>query len=159
VVEDAGLEFRQVYERHVSEILRYAIRCTGRREIAEEITGDAFLKMYQHRDQIDLSRAAAWLTTTVKNMSIDYWRRMEVERRAEITGTQAEDACFNDQPWEQMLQHPSLKPEHRVCLTLRYIHGMDAKEIASHTGLTENQIKNALQYGLKLLRQALAVKE
>jgi RNA polymerase sigma-70 factor, ECF subfamily len=159
VTEDAGIEFRRVYERHVSEILRYAIRCTGRREIAEEITSDAFLKMYQHRHQIDLSRAGAWLTTTVKNMAIDYWRRMEVERRVELTRAQPEEACFIDQPWEQMLQHPSLKSEHRVCLTLRYVHGMDAKEIASHTGLTENQIKNALQYGLKLLRQALAVKE
>jgi DNA-directed RNA polymerase specialized sigma24 family protein len=52
----------------------------------------------------------------------------------------------------------SLKPEHRVCLTLRYLHGMNRSEIATHTGLTENQVKSCLQYGLQLLRKALDAK-
>jgi DNA-directed RNA polymerase specialized sigma24 family protein len=58
-----------------------------------------------------------------------------------------------------MLEHPSLKPEHRVCLTLHYVHGMENREITSYTGLTANQVKSCLQYGLKLLRKAFGAGE
>jgi DNA-directed RNA polymerase specialized sigma24 family protein len=54
-----------------------------------------------------------------------------------------------------LLHHESLKPEHRVCLELRYRRGMTRTEIAAHTGLTDNQVKSCLQYGLRLLRAAL----
>lgn len=157
----AGGDFRAVYERHAAEILRYAIRCTGRREIAEELTSEAFLKMYQHRAQVDFSRAAAWLTMAVKNLAIDYWRRLEVERRAGNAQAAAgpDHALPRGRDWEELIEHRSLKPEHRVCLTLHYVHGMANKEITSHTGLSENQVKSSLQYGLKLLRHAFGSKE
>lgn len=156
--EDDREAFRHAYERHASEVLRYAIRCTGRRDIAEEITSEAFLKMYQQRDQVDFSRAAAWLTTVVKRLAIDHWRRVELERR-ENGLRPAAPLWPLEQPWEKLLHDPSLQAEHRICLTLRYVHGMETKEITSHTGFTENQVKHALQYGLKLLRKSFRARE
>ena len=162
-IHDADL--RAVYERHAAEILRYAIRCTGRREIAEELASEAFLRLHQNRERVDFSRVAAWLTTAVKNLAIDYWRRVEVERRAENLGGSAtlqhsgQLSASDEERWEDLLEQPSLKAEHRVCLTLHYVHGMANKEIAGHTGLTENQVKSALQYGLKLLRKAFGAKD
>jgi RNA polymerase sigma-70 factor (ECF subfamily) len=152
-------EFRAAYERHAVEILRYAIRCTGRREIAEELASEAFLKMYQHRGSISPSQAAAWLTTTVKNLATDRWRRMEVERRYRPVQPTLHAEAQSELRWDEMLRHPALKAEHRACLTLRFVHGMDRKEICSQTGLTDNQVKNCLQYGLKLLRDVYGVKE
>lgn len=146
-------EFRELYDRHIHEILRYAQRCVGRREIAEELTSEAFLKMYLHRDQVDPDRAGAWLTTTVKNLATDYWRRQQVERKAQ-TPAPAVTPASTDLPWDDLVSHPALKAEHRACLTLHYVHGMTNKEITAHTGLTDNQVKNAIQYGLKLLRGA-----
>lgn len=151
-------EFQEVYERNVAEIMRFAIRCTGRREIAEELTSEAFLKMYQHLDTIDPHRAAAWLTAAVKNLAIDYWRRLETERKHLAVRSEAMELPAEGS-WEEMLAHPSLKSEHRACLTLQYVHGMERKEISSHTGLTDNQVKSCLQYGLKLLRSAFGAKE
>jgi DNA-directed RNA polymerase specialized sigma24 family protein len=40
---------------------------------------------------------------------------------------------------------------------LRYVHGMTRTEIASQTGLAENQVKSYLQYALTLLRKAHGV--
>jgi len=159
VAEDAGDEFRKAYERHVSEILRYAIRCTGRHDIAEEITSEAFLKMYQQRHELDFERAGAWLTTVVKRLAIDHWRRVELEQREQRLKARPVPAWPLEEPWERLLQHPTLNAEHRVCLTLRYVQGMEAKEITAHTGLSENQVKNALQYGLKLLRKSYGTTE
>ncbi|MCB1022293.1 MAG: RNA polymerase sigma factor [Acidobacteria bacterium] len=153
-------EFRGIYERHAAEILRYAIRCVGRREIAEEIASEAFLKMHLNRDRIFASRAAAWLTAAVKNQATDYWRRQQVERRhAALAEPDAAAEPEPEQDWRALLGDPALKPEHRVCLALHYVHGMSRGEISARTGLSDNQVKNALQYGLKLLRRSLGPKE
>lgn len=157
--EDKAVEFRTLYDLHAPAILRYAIRCTGRREIAEEIASEAFLKLYENLDRVESARAGGWLTTAVKNLSVDHWRRIELERResgllAATAGAAPFPAPFYSE-FEELIGHPSLKPEHRVCLSLHYKHGLANKEITSHTGLTENQVKSALQYGLKLLRRAL----
>jgi RNA polymerase sigma-70 factor (ECF subfamily) len=58
-----------------------------------------------------------------------------------------------------MLESGDLKQVHRVCLLLRYVHGMTRAEIAAQTGLTEMQVKGHLQYGLTLLRKAYGVAE
>lgn len=149
--------FRAAYQRHAAEILRYAYRCTGRREIAEELANEAFMKLYEHRREIDFARAGAWLTTAVKNLATDYWRRQQVERKSASLAEAPAAAGFPETRWEDLIGHPSLKAEHRVCLTLHYVHGMANKEIAGHTGLTDNQVKNALQYGLRLLRTAFGI--
>jgi RNA polymerase sigma-70 factor (ECF subfamily) len=49
----------------------------------------------------------------------------------------------------------SLKPVHRACLILRYVHGMNRDEIARRLGLTETQVKGHLQYARTLLRREL----
>ena len=54
-----------------------------------------------------------------------------------------------------LIENESLKPVHRVCLRLRYVEGMSRSEIASITGMSDNQVKGALQYALHLLRQAM----
>lgn len=150
-------EFREVYERHAGDILRYAMRCTGRREIAEELASEAFLRLFERWPEIDRDRAGAWLTTAVKNQAIDYWRRRATERRHENDPGLTRPAETSSPDCEQWLEHPALKAEHRACLTLHYVHGMSNPEIVSATGLTANQVKSALQYGLKLLRKALGV--
>ncbi|MEZ5365800.1 MAG: RNA polymerase sigma factor [Bryobacterales bacterium] len=152
-------EFRGIYERHAAEILRYAIRCVGRREIAEEIASEAFLKMHLHRDRILASRAAAWLTAAVKNQATDYWRRQQVERRHLDVAAPETAEPESEQDWSDLLRERALKPEHRVCLTLHYVHGMNRGEISARTGLSDNQVKNCLQYGLKLLRRSIGPKD
>jgi RNA polymerase sigma-70 factor (ECF subfamily) len=52
-----------------------------------------------------------------------------------------------------LLESKDLKPVHRTCLMLRYVHGMTRADIAAQTGLSETQVKGYLQYGLELLRK------
>jgi DNA-directed RNA polymerase specialized sigma24 family protein len=52
-----------------------------------------------------------------------------------------------------MFECEDLKPVHRTCLILRYVHGLGRAEIASTTGLSEMQVKGHLQYGVGLLRK------
>lgn len=148
--------FDCTYERHASEVLRYAIRCVGRREIAEEIASEAFLRLHREWDRIDPATTAAWLMSVVKRLAVDYWRHQRVERlHSERCAAATNSPQIYPEEEDFLLHHESLKPEHRVCLELRYGRGMTRSEIAAHTGLTGNQVKSCLQYGLRLLREAL----
>jgi len=48
--------FEALYRQHGSAVLRYAIKCVGRPEIAEEIASEAFLLLYREGRRIDSGR-------------------------------------------------------------------------------------------------------
>jgi RNA polymerase sigma-70 factor (ECF subfamily) len=146
--------FDDLYAKHAAEVFRYALRCVGRRDVAEDITADVFLVLHRNLAGLDASRLPGWLFIVAKNRAMDYWRRMEVEQRYMKTLRPAETS------WEPSLEFwltrvTALKPVHRACLILRYVHGMDRAEIARRLALTENQVKGHLQYTLTILRREL----
>ena len=145
--------FDDVYRRHLSVVLRAAARVVGRRDVAEEITADAFLELYRQFDRIDLDRLPGWLVTVVRNRGIDYWRKQQNERvfaqGAPAPGVAPEPATGQG----SLFSHPALKPVHRICLVLRYEHGLSREEIARRLGLTDTQVRGHLQYALALLRK------
>jgi RNA polymerase sigma-70 factor (ECF subfamily) len=147
-------EFEALYRRHLDAVFRYAWKCVGRREIAEEIAADAFLALYHHADQVRSGELPAWLLTVVKNRAIDYWRRQAVERRYVSSTTPAVEAETTIDEG-RLFDSQVLKPVHRACLILRYAHGMDRREIAEYTGLTPDRVKSYLQYARQLLRAQL----
>jgi RNA polymerase sigma-70 factor (ECF subfamily) len=147
-------DFEEIYSRHAGAVLRYAWRLVGRREIAEELAADAFVSLYEHMATIDVAQLPGWLFTAVRNRAIDYWRRHAVEGRYRNTLPE-EPATPAHQMELELLEHKALKPVHRLCLRLRYGHGMSIAEIARETGLSETQTKGHLQYGRQILRREL----
>jgi len=147
--------FEATYRRHVEAVFRFALACVRRRDIAEELTSEAFLALYRNFDGIDDTRLPAWLIAVVRNRSRDYWRRQVTEQSyLRSLGDQLQTS--QPLPDNGLFASCDLKPVHRVCLRLRYVDGMSRAEIASATGLSETQVKGHLQYSLRLLRAAMA---
>jgi RNA polymerase sigma-70 factor (ECF subfamily) len=155
--------FEEIYQTHVAAVLRYSVRCVGRREIAEEIASEAFLALYRNRDHVDETQLPAWLLTVVKRRAADYWRRWFLEQRhvrnsdVQVHPSQTERAAALPGPsptvetW--LAENKELKPVHRTCLILRYVHGMSRAEVAQKIGISDTQVKGYLQYALELLRK------
>ena len=147
-------DFDDLYAKYAAAVFRYSVKCVGQRDVAEDITSEVFLTLHQNLSAINVGQLPAWLFAVAKNRAVDYWRRAEVEQRYLQTLPPAVTV------WEPSLElwlreTKALKPVHRACLVLRYIHGMDRAEIARQLGLSENQVKGHLQYGLTLLRREL----
>jgi len=147
--------FEAVYVKYRDVVLRFAVQCVGRREIAEELTAEAFLLLHLHWDTIDTERLPSWLFTVVKNRAADHWRRAELERRYTVSEPRVE-ATPNPPPSSGLFENSALKPVHRICLMLRYVHEMTVAEIAQRIGLNETQVKGHLQYARGLLRKQLS---
>lgn len=142
--------FEALYRQHAQSVFRFAMRCVSRRDLAEDLTSEAFLALYSNIDRIDQSLLPGWLFTVVRNRARDHWRRQAIEQRY----LETLDAPVTVAPLEHwILESPGLKPVHRTCLMLRYVNGMTRAEIATKTGLSEMQVKGYLQYALELLRK------
>jgi RNA polymerase sigma-70 factor (ECF subfamily) len=144
--------FEAVYVKYRDAVLRFAIRCVGRREIAEELTAEAFLQLHLHWETIDTEKLPSWLLSVVKNRAADHWRRVELERRYTASEPHAVGVS-KELPSTGLFENRALKPMHRICLTLRYVHEMTVGEIAERLGLKEVQVKGHLQYARGLLRK------
>ena len=146
-------EFEDLYEAHARAVYRFAMRCVSRRDVAEDLTAEAFLALYRNLERIDASQLPAWLFTVVRNRARDHWRRQVVEKR--YLESLPEPVSTDPPPLERwILESAALKPVHRTCLMLRYVHGMTRAEVAATTGLSETQVKGYLQYALELLRKS-----
>jgi RNA polymerase sigma-70 factor (ECF subfamily) len=144
--------FEDLYAQHVKAVFRFTLSCVGRRDVAEDITSEAFLALYRNFDAIDQSQLPGWLLTVARNRARDYWRHCEVEQR--LTAEPVPAGESSQASLERLLSEATwLKPMHRVCLMLRYVYGMTLREIASQIGQSETQVKGHLQYGRRLLRE------
>jgi RNA polymerase sigma-70 factor (ECF subfamily) len=150
-------EFNGIYNKHVDAVFRIVLRSVSRREIAEEITSEVFLTLYQNVDSITTDQLPALLFTVAKRRAADYWRRWYLEERWSNQDIHESEAIFPELSLDDLLSKCcSLKPVHRVCIILRFAQGMARSEIAAQTGLTELQVKGNLQCALKLLRDTLS---
>ena len=147
--------FEAVYRKYRDVVLRFAIRCVGRREIAEELTAEAFLELHRHWISMDTDRLPSWLFTVVKNRATDHWRRKDLE--SSYNASELPEATAPPRASDSgLFENKALKPVHRICLVLRYAHEMTAIEIAERLGLSEVQVKGYLQYARILLRKQLS---
>jgi RNA polymerase sigma-70 factor, ECF subfamily len=150
--------FEEIYRRHLNAVFRFALSCVSKKEIAEEITSDAFLALLRNLDGIDESQLPGWLITVARNRARDYWRRQATERKY-LESYCDPPAVESEAGGNWILANPELKPAQRVCLALRYVEGFTRSEIAEKLGFSEMQVKGYLQHGLETVRKALAGKK
>jgi RNA polymerase sigma-70 factor (ECF subfamily) len=146
--------FDEVYRQYAAAVYRLCVRAVSRREVAEELTSEVFLALHQNWSRLTVDQLPAWLFTVAKRRAADYWRRHYVEESWVASHIDESNWSEPEHPLADLLARcDTLKPIHRICLTLRFAQGMSRTEIASTTGLSELQVKGHLQYSLQLLRQ------
>ena len=149
-------DFDQIYREYAPAVFRLSLRHVGRPEIAEEITSESFLALYRQMANIDQSQLPGWLFTVAKRRSMDYWRDRALEEKC--SQPSSSEAVVSSGRVDVLLllrRCSGLKPVHRACLMLRYVHGMSRAEISARTGLGETQVKGYLQHALKHLKREI----
>lgn len=74
-------EFEQIYKKYKNLIYFIVVRIINIQTIAEEITNDAFLILFQHLDVIrDKKKIKSYLSTTAKRLTYHYIKKYNEER-------------------------------------------------------------------------------
>jgi len=75
--------FSEVYEAWSPLLFRIVYRMTGRRESAEEIVQEAFIKYYERREVLPTDDGLKyWLIRVARNLTLNHEKRRGRERRA-----------------------------------------------------------------------------
>lgn len=152
--------FALIYDRYLDTIFRFIYFRVGNRQLAEDLTSEAFLRAlrrigsftWQGRDP------GAWLVTIARNLVADHFKsgryRLEIST-SDMLDADQQARGLEGSPESAVVDHltnvallqavKKLNPEQQECVVLRFLQGFSVAETAQAMGKNEGAIK-ALQY-------------
>jgi RNA polymerase sigma-70 factor, ECF subfamily len=165
LVESADAEaFATLYDRHSRAAFSLAYRMMGERQASEDLTQDAFLKVWRGASSYRAERGSVrtWILSIVHNRGIDQLRSHASRRR---TQDRIEASAPRSQPSEAFAETlrnsqrdqvrealNTLPPEQLKILELAYFSGYTHVEIAKLLRLPLGTVKGRMRLGLKKIR-------
>jgi RNA polymerase sigma factor (sigma-70 family) len=163
ITEQDEQAFQALYVEYGRAVYSLAYRILQNPALAEEVTQDAFLKVWQQKAHWDPARGKLknWLLTITQFTAIDCLRR---ERRQPAVHPESIDEIGDDvlaslpEPlWQEgstlRLLVQSLNTEQARLIELAFFQGMSHSEIASTTSIALGTVKTRLRTGLQRLRE------
>ena len=168
-------EIVQTYNRRIYNI---CYRFAGSGDDAEDLTQEAFIKMYRTLSSYDPSKGAfvTWVTTITRNLLVDHFRKTKQDRvtdSIDAAPSEHEDA----HPLGEQIQDQSappdahvrsrevretvhgalarLSPELREAVILRDLQDMDYRDIAAVLKVPEGTVKSRINRGRAELARLL----
>ena len=152
----------EMYRAYAADLQRFISNKVGDPTVAEDLTSTVFLKALRWlREDQSADSARGWLYATARTTIVDYWQAQSLYEIRSLSGLEeqllpSDDTAFAKEQVETRVQRLlSLLPERdRTILTLRYLQGYSAAEIAAALGTSAGHIR-VLQ--LRALRRAAQV--
>jgi len=152
-------------------LLRYLVYLTSRRETAEDLIQETWLRVLESGAQYNgRSRFEPWLLSIARNLAIDHLRRRQRAARGETDTPDAAavleiPSADRDSPFLAAARSEdaeriasamaALEPIYREALLLRFQEDLSLAEIAEITGDPVPTISSRIQRGLAALRSRL----
>jgi RNA polymerase sigma-70 factor (ECF subfamily) len=159
--------FRRLFDLHFAEIFRYVYRHVHSAEEAKDLVHDAFLRIWQKRDEVDLAgpSARSFLYTIARYRCLDHLRHRRIEERCQHESAMPEEAEAPD-PQEELTSQEtaaaiqravdSLPPRQREILQLRWQRQASYDKIAQALGISPKTVAVHISRALQHLREMLA---
>ncbi len=149
----------EVYLAYAADLQRFIQSKVGDLALAEDLTSTVFLKALRWlKEDESLERMHGWLYATARTTIVDYWQTQAQYEIHSLSGLEeqffsSKSAEYAGQQSEMRVQHllSLLSERDRNILTLRYLQGYSAAEIAEALGTNSGHIR-VLQ--LRALRRA-----
>ncbi|UCD68675.1 MAG: sigma-70 family RNA polymerase sigma factor [Betaproteobacteria bacterium] len=160
--------FAALYEASSAKLFAVAVRITRRRDWAEEVLQESFVKIWHHAGNYDADKSApmTWMTAIVRNRALDWLRRpREVQTSEDVEAFMASVPDEGPGPeelatlavqarelWQCMEQ---LGPDQQRSITLAFFHGLSHGELAKKLDKPLGTVKTWVRRGLERLKQCL----
>ena len=147
-----------VFARHHRAIYRYMLKMTGKRELAEDLTQDVYLRVVRLRDNgCPIGNERAWMFTIARNLLTDHYRRrsrdMTVENHAAEPAKEAGQTLIYG--LNQALAR--LAEADREMFVLKELGGLSYQEIGRVCDCTVEAVRSRLHRTRLALRAELSL--
>ena len=152
--ENGKDRFETAYTNYADAMYRIALSHMSRREDAEDVVHDVFIKYMQASPSFaDDDHERAWLIRVTVNRCRDLLRRRTIRRYVgfdEIEEIPAEEETYEGQGVVSMIS--TLPEKYRSVMVLHYLEGYSVEECANILGLSASGIKMRLSRGREMLK-------
>lgn len=135
--------FHELYERYGHEVYRFALYLCGDATRAEDLSAEAFLRLWAATAPIRVATAKSYLLAVVRNLYTEQWRTRRREVPVEsLTEPMAREPAAdrryerNEELERVMRALQDLDPVERAALLLRGEHELPYEEIATLLEIT-----------------------
>lgn len=158
----------RLIELYQHRLLRYLLFLTGKREVAEDLFQETWMRVLLRGAQYNgKARFDTWLFTIARNLVIDLSRKRTMASLDEMSETGQDERPFEiamdgPSPLEQFRSREDcaevaevllkLEPSYREVLVLRFHEEMSLDEIAKMTSAPLSTVKSRLYRGLAALK-------
>lgn len=166
--------FEALLRRNYRNVLNFTYRFMGRRDIAEDLTHEVFLRVYQNTAGYEpRSRFRTWLYTIAKNLCLN-----ELRRKSHRMQSLDEPGLQEGEQLPKAIPDPSLPPEdhlirkeriaavraaidelpenQRLAVILRRYDDFSYEQIAATMNTSEKAVKSLLNRAKEHLQKKLA---
>jgi len=163
---------RQLYtdlvKSHKDRIYSHALYCLRDIHDAEDVTQEAFLKLWRRYEEIDPDRVGGWLTKVTHNLCIDLTRRRKSQQKnfghadAEAVetlpakpnayGDPSHGVDLDDQQQSLLAAMATLSDETRSVMIMHYFQDMKLHEIGATLGKSVSALKVQIHRARKIGR-------
>ena len=155
----------ELYDRYAAFVYGLAVRTLVDRQIAEEVTQEVFVSLWEHPKQIDPGRGTlrGFLGTLTHRRAVDAVRREEARRRREVRVARHEDhvpdvadvVLRSDTTGRVRTAVEVLPDAQRQALELAYFDGYTYRQVAEVLGIPEGTAKSRLRLALTRIAEHL----
>ncbi|MEP5569399.1 MAG: sigma-70 family RNA polymerase sigma factor [Halioglobus sp.] len=156
--------YRQWISAHQDRVWSLALYLLQDRALAEDISQEAFLRLWQRRNEMHEERVGPWLLRVTRNLCLDKLRKSRVEREPEegdlVDDETPERARLRGNHAQRLRELvAAMREPQRSLVVLRDMQQHSYQEVAEITGLSQPQVKTYLHRARKLLRQQWSEQE
>lgn len=159
--------FDLLYDRHRARIFNFLARMTGRRELAEDLVQETFLRLVRFAPRLaEDTRLGVWLLSVARNLCRSHYRWLLVDRDsvfalkhdgAAMPGDPSPFDMTSARELERRVERAlgRLPFEYREVLIMTAIERLPSDEIARVLQLSTDAVRQRLSRARKLLSKAL----
>jgi RNA polymerase sigma-70 factor (ECF subfamily) len=162
----AGLQineitFEQLFNEHYDSLYYYVYSIVNDADVAKDIVNDSFLEIWNRKRVLDISYSLKYfLYKVAKNKSLNYLRKLKVEKRYIETNIGAPDVEEENVDYEDVLVEvmkaiEQLPTQARTVFKKCFIENLSYREAADELGVSINTIKTHVRHSLKKLRNEI----
>jgi RNA polymerase sigma-70 factor (ECF subfamily) len=160
--------FREIVHLYGRRVYAVAYGVVQDAAEAEDVVQETFLRAYARRDSLrDPAKLPAWLCQTARNYACDTLRRRRphpLPHQQDGLEHIADEAVPCPSAGLRLAERDgaihrllgTLPENHRIAITLRFMQGMDYREIEQTMGINPGTVRGILARAMKTLRKGAA---
>lgn len=148
---------RAAFEEHYAGVVRFCALLSGRRDVAEDLAQEAFVRLAPKMDRLSPEAVSPYVRRIAVNLWKNRLRRLALERQHR--GDEAEQPVASPSTEERdelMAALRRLPVRQRACLVLRYYEDRTERETAAALGCSVGTVKSQTSKALAKLRKELS---